>query len=179
MTRSMRCEDSWPWKFIFSHVHHLIKSFVPKNMYENLCETKSFLKIEFWAACHKIFLFGDLVSWIPSQNMSEAQIPGIITVLWLRLVWIFWDHVNCLLICLISQISRPGRRLFESVFMMRANPLLAWAGKKILPFTALGFRRRARNILMSVCRKYFQSILWETVKYKKTLHSAQLRVIFL
>lgn len=170
-------ENSYSLTYIIS-----LRVLFPKNVLESLWNQIVF-EIEFWAACHKIFLFGDLVSWIPSQNMSEAQIPGIITVLWLRLLWIFWDHVNCLIICLISQIS-PGKRLFESAFMMRAtttNPLLARAGKKILLFTALGFRRRARAILilMSVCRKYFQSILWETVKYKKTLHSAQLRVIFL
>ena len=100
----------WPWNTYSLTYIISLRVLFPKNILESLWNQIVF-EIEFWAVCHKIVLFWVLVSWIPSQNMSGAQIPGIITALWLRLVWIFCDLVNCL-IMLISQIT-PGRRLLN------------------------------------------------------------------
>ena len=100
----------WPWNTYSLTYIISLRVLFPKNILESLWNQIVF-QIEFWAVCHKIVLFWVLVSWIPSQNMSGAQIPGIITALWLRLVWIFCDLVNCL-IMLISQIT-PGRRLLN------------------------------------------------------------------
>ena len=91
------CEDGRPWNYYSPTYIISLRVLFPKIcIIESLWNQIAF-EIEFWAPCHKIFLFGDWqLSILNSQSKYVwGKSPELSRVLWLRLVWIFCDLVKC------------------------------------------------------------------------------------